>query len=66
MKSRPMVVLLLALLPGSLSIAQEANDRNPLTQLSGSIRELAHRVAPAVVEILVTGYATASDEAAVP
>jgi serine protease Do len=62
MKSRPMVVLLLALLPGSLSIAQEANDRNPLTQLSASIRELAHRVAPSVVEIVVTGYTTASDE----
>jgi serine protease Do len=57
-----MAVLLLALLPGSLSIGQEANDRSPLTQLSGSIRELTHRVAPSVVEIVVTGYTTTADQ----
>jgi serine protease Do len=57
-----MAVLLLALLPASLSIAQEANDRSPLTQLSGSIRELAHRVAPSVVEIVVTGYTTSAGD----
>ncbi|HEV2445584.1 MAG TPA: trypsin-like peptidase domain-containing protein, partial [Candidatus Sulfopaludibacter sp.] len=38
-----------------LAIAQEAG-KNPLTQLSGSIRALTSRVSPAVVEILVTGY----------
>jgi len=57
-----MAVLLLTLLPESLSIAKQANDRDPLTQLSGSIRELTQRVAPSVVEIVVTGYTTAADE----
>jgi serine protease Do len=36
--------------------------KNPLTQLSGSIRQLTNRVSPAVVEILVTAYATVEDE----
>jgi serine protease Do len=44
------------------AIAQMPGKKNPLTQLSGSIRQLTNRVSPAVVEILVTGYATVEDE----
>lgn len=43
------------------AFAQRPDERNPLIQLSGSIRELTNRVSPAIVEILVTGYATADD-----
>jgi serine protease Do len=45
-----------------LAIAQMPGKKNPLTQLSGSIRQLTNHVSPAVVEILVTGYATVDDE----
>ena len=34
---------------------------NPLSEFSGSIRELTRRVSPAVVEILVTGYTPLDD-----
>ena len=37
---------------------QTPDAKNPLLQLSASIRQLTNRVSPAVVEILVSGYAT--------
>jgi serine protease Do len=42
--------------------AQASHSANPLSQLSGSIRKLTNRVAPAVVEIVVTGYSTSDDD----
>jgi serine protease Do len=45
-----------------LATAQKPGKRNPLTQLSGSIRQLTNRVSPAVVEIIVTGYAAVDNE----
>jgi serine protease Do len=40
------------------ALAQTENENSPLALLSGSIRELTGRVAPSVVEIVVTGYGT--------
>jgi serine protease Do len=42
--------------------AQSAKVEGPLGALSDSIRALANRVSPAVVEIQVAGYSTAEDE----
>jgi len=42
--------------------AQNARVEGPLSSLSDSIRALAERVSPAVVEIQVTGYATREDD----
>ena len=47
---------------GGVAFGQGANARNPLTALSGSIRELTNRAAPAVVELVVNGYAAADDD----
>src|SRR5579863_2743906 len=44
-----------------IASAQAANARNPLEQLSGSIRELTNRVSPAVVQVVVTGYVAADE-----
>lgn len=41
--------------------AQTTDDRNPLAELSGSIRALTARVSPAVLEILVTRFGVADD-----
>lgn len=42
--------------------AQNAHVPDPLSALSGSIRDLTNRVSPAVVEIQVTGYSTTEDD----
>jgi serine protease Do len=47
---------------GMPSWAQASHSANPLSELSGSIRKLTNRVAPAVVEIVVTGYSTSDDD----
>ncbi|HLN00440.1 MAG TPA: trypsin-like peptidase domain-containing protein [Bryobacteraceae bacterium] len=49
-----------------LAYAQAAHETNALEQLSGSVRELTNRVSPAVVKIVVTGYATTDDASAHP
>ncbi|MGO9258846.1 MAG: trypsin-like peptidase domain-containing protein [Bryobacteraceae bacterium] len=54
--------LVLVLSGAHFALAQKPGERNPLIQLSGSIRELTNRVSPAVVEILVMGYATSDDQ----
>src|SRR5579872_7402989 len=53
-----------AFLLASLQVAgaQPTHEKNPLMHLSGSIRELTTRVSPAVVEIVVTGYAATDDD----
>jgi serine protease Do len=43
------------------ALAQQPGGGNALAQLSNSIRELTGRVAPSVVEILVTGYGAIED-----
>jgi serine protease Do len=53
---------LLAIAGAHGALAQATPESNPLTQLSGSIRELTGRVSPAVVEILVVGYTTVDEE----
>jgi serine protease Do len=62
MKSRVTAGLALVAAGAHFAIAQMPGKKNPLTQLSGSIRQLTNRVSPAVVEILVTGYAAVEDE----
>src|ERR1700677_806891 len=62
MKSRVMAGMGGVVAWGHLPNAQKHGQENPLTQLSGSIRQLTNRASPAVVEILVTGYATIDDE----
>lgn len=62
MKSYVTAVLVLAVFGAHPAIAQKPGKRNPLAQLSGSIRQLANRVAPAVVEIRVNGYAAVEHE----
>lgn len=42
--------------------AQAPHERNPFAQLSGAIRELTNRVSPAVVQIVVTGFAAADQD----
>ena len=54
------LTILLTILPSSS--AQTASPHNPLAELSGSIRELTNRVAPAVVEIAVTAYAATESD----
>ena len=51
MKFRVTAGLVLVLAGKHFSIAQQPGERNPLIQLSGSIRELTNRVSPAIVEI---------------
>jgi len=62
MKCRVAAGLALVAAGAQFAVAQMPGKKNPLTQLSGSIRQLTNRVSPAVVEILVTGYATIDDE----
>ena len=62
MKSGVMAGLVLLTAGAQVAIAQKAAGKNSLIELSGSIRELTNRVAPAVVEILVTGYITVEDD----
>jgi len=62
MKSRLTAGLVLAVFGAHFAAGQHPGGRDALTQLSGSIRELTTRVSPAVVEILVTGYATIDEE----
>jgi serine protease Do len=54
----------LSVVMASLELLAAQNTRvdRPLSALSDSIRALADRVSPAVVEIQVTGYATKEDE----
>ena len=57
------VPCILMLLTGTTAFAAERVDsKNALSDLSASIRELTRRVSPAVVEILITGYAAAGEE----
>ena len=62
MMPRALPAALLLLAGATAGISQTAHAKNPLQELSGSIRELTRRVAPAVVEVVVTGY-TATDDA---
>jgi len=57
MMLRAVAISMIALAETSLVCGQTAEPQNPLAQLSGSIRKLANRVSPAVVEVLVSGYA---------
>jgi len=57
MMLRAVAISIVALTQSGLACAQTAGPQNPLAQLSGSIRKLANRVSPAVVEVLVSGYA---------
>ena len=54
----------IALLLGSVEVlsAQPGGQKNPLAELSASIRELTSRVSPAVVEVIVTGYGAPDDD----
>jgi serine protease Do len=61
MLSRVTAGLVLVVSGAHFAIAQKPGERNPLIQLSSSIRELTNRASPAVVEILVMGYATIDD-----
>jgi len=56
MKLRAAAIVAVALGQGQFAGAQTAAAPDPLGRLSGSIRRLANRVSPAVVEILVSGY----------
>src|ERR1039457_57676 len=57
------VPCILMLLAGTTAFAAERVDsKNALSDLSTSIRDLTRRVSPAVVEILITGYAAAGEE----
>src|ERR1039458_9239470 len=51
----------LVVVRAQFALAQIPDSKNPLNQLSGSIRELTNRVSPAVVEILVAGYTALDD-----
>lgn len=62
MKSRVTAGLVLLIFGAHLAFSQQPAQRNPLIQLSGSIRELTTRVSPAVVEVLVTGYAAVDED----
>jgi serine protease Do len=53
---------LVLLIAGAPLAVSQSGKRNPLIQLSGSIRELTNRVSPAVVEVMVTGYATVDED----
>jgi serine protease Do len=44
------------------AVAQTGPENNQLAQLSGSIRQLTNRVAPSVIEIIVTGYGSGDAE----
>ena len=44
------------------AVAQTETENSPLARLSGSIRDLTGRVAPSVVEIIVTGYGAGGDQ----
>lgn len=61
MNLRPIAGLALVAAAAQWSGAQTPNQPNPLDRLSGSIRSLANRVSPAVVEIVISGYATTDD-----
>ena len=50
------------ILNAGYAVAQTETENSPLARLSGSIRNLTGRVAPSVVEIIVTGYGTADDQ----
>lgn len=54
--------LMLALACAATLSGQTGQTGNPLVELSGSIRQLTNRVAPAVVEIVVTGYAASENK----
>lgn len=56
MKLRVIAIAAIALGDTYLACAQSVAEPDPLGRLSGSIRRLANRVSPAVVEILVSGY----------
>ena len=53
----------LVLLASTTALAAErVESKNALSDLGASIREVSHRVAPSVVEILITGYVASDDE----
>ncbi|HLI83207.1 MAG TPA: trypsin-like peptidase domain-containing protein [Bryobacteraceae bacterium] len=53
---------LVCLVMAPTAFGQAHSSSNPLAELSASIHELARNVAPAVVEIIVNGYASADDD----
>lgn len=60
---RLVALAVLLLLGGAHGLAAQEKPRGgPLARLSGSIRELASRISPSVVEILVSGYDTGDDD----
>lgn len=61
MMGRNILVALPLLAGASAGMSQTAHAKNPLQELSGSIRELTRRVAPGVVEVIVVGYSTSDD-----
>jgi serine protease Do len=61
MMGRVVTAALLLLAGATAGISETAHAKNPLQELSGSIRDLTRRVAPAVVEIVVTAYSTSDD-----
>ncbi len=62
MGSRVTVLSIALLLAPHLGASRKHGSKDTLVQLSGSIRDLARRVSPAVVEILVTGYGAAGGD----
>lgn len=54
--------LAVCLVASAAAFGQAGDSKNPLIALSGSIRELTRRIAPAVVEIVVNGYAASEDD----
>jgi serine protease Do len=66
MKLRATAGLVFLLAGMRTATAQTANEKNPLAQLSGSIRELTSRVSSAVVQVVVTGYAAADQDTGHP
>lgn len=54
-----LAVMLIIAAPSAALVAQvvpQPTEQNSLTELSGEIRSLSHRVAPAVVQVWVNGY----------
>lgn len=56
-----LIFAILALL-GYGRLAEAQTTDNSLARLSGAIRDLANRISPAVVQIVVTGYDTVEDD----
>jgi len=62
MAYRGSVTLAVLLVAAEAAFAEPDHAKNRLTALSGSIRELTNRVAPAVVELVINGYTAADDD----